>query len=152
MMIIMMFILDYHLCDEAEVGSCEGRSDFPLPGGFWRKVFRHIFEYSMTKSNITSDIRIFQDQFEDSIASPPPPPNQRFSRQFKDFVTKTKISHHQFEGFTLNEMTMNSDRFSLLFQFSRLSNQQRVDQSSFVTRALPSKETLSTKIMMIILL
>ena len=71
MMIIMMFILDYHLCDEAEVGSCEGRSDFPLPGGFWRKVFRHIFEYSMTKSNITSDIRIFHDQFEDSIASPP---------------------------------------------------------------------------------
>ena len=88
-----MFILDYHLCDEAEVGSCEGRSDFPLPGGFWRKVFRHIFEYSMTKSNITSDIRIFHDQVE---SSPPPPPNQKFSRQFKDLVTKTKI-HRQFE-------------------------------------------------------
>ena len=158
----MVFILDYHLCDEAEVGSCEGRSDFPLPGGFWRKVFSHIFEYSMTKSNITSDIRIFYDQFEDSIASPPPTLNRRFSRQFKDLVTilvlhavtKTKISHHQFEGFiaNLNEMTMYSDQFSLLFQFSRLSNQQRVDQSSFVKRALPSKETLSTKIMMIFLL
>ena len=47
---------------------------------------------------------------------------------------------------------MNSDQFSLLFQFSRLSNQQRVDQSSFVERALPSKETLSTKIMVIFLL
>ena len=150
----MMFILDYHLCDEAEVGSCDGRSDFPLPGGFWRKVFRHIFEYSMTKSNITSDIRIFHDQFEDSIASPPPAPNQRFSRQFKYIVTKTNISHHQFEDniATLNEMTMNSDRFSLLFQFSRLTNQQRVDQSSFVKRALPLKRNISTKIMIIILL
>ena len=143
-MTIIMFILDYHLCDEAEVGSCEGRSDFPLPGGFWRKVFRHIFEYSM---NITSDFRIFHDQFEDSIASPPPPPNQRFSRQFKYLVTKTKISHHQFEGFiaNLNEMTMTSDPFSLLFRFSRLSNQQQVDQSSFVKRASPSKETFQLR-------